>query len=397
MNNYKLIATLLFKRQMELDKSRAPTPNVYQAFERPLAVSIYSDLIPSVQTTIASQIDTMSSINSFAISTNSITTEVTKKKSNSKHSLSSIKTIKLIKKKNLEKKSTEAAAKEQSKNLKVASITIDPSKLKKESEHRIYQSINEKFVKNIFNSDSQASFSNGQSLKDSSSFFGKLKAKKEEKKEKEREKQEQPGTKNSHKKAAKKINPQNENTNKPTKPYHRIREFKYVILTELKVGEGEFSETFQAYRYDLGPPIRIAAKKLKSCNQDNEDQKTVELLSEIAALCELGKHENVIDFLGVHLFSNTMYLIFEYADRGDLKRILDAQRKGKRDIFLNKLKVCYEIASGMEYVSSLNIVHKDLATRNILLDKSYTSKIADFGCCKLEFMAKRPCKKFRNF
>jgi serine/threonine protein kinase len=97
------------------------------------------------------------------------------------------------------------------------------------------------------------------------------------------------------------------------------------------------------------------------------------------------------------LFSNTMYLIFEYADRGDLKRILDAQRKGKRDIFLNKLKVCYEIASGMEYVSSLNIVHKDLATRNILLDKSYTSKIADFGCCKLEFMAKRPCKKFRNF
>ena len=119
---------------------------------------------------------------------------------------------------------------------------------------------------------------------------------------------------------------------------------------------------------------------------------TVALLSEIAALSELGKHENVIDYLGVYSSASTMYMIFEYADRGDLKRLLDSQRKGKRDVFLNKLKACYEIASGMEYVSSLNIVHKDLAARNILLDKDYTCKIADFGCCKLEFMTKRPCK-----
>ena len=112
----------------------------------------------------------------------------------------------------------------------------------------------------------------------------------------------------------------------------------------------------------------------------------------------MGVHKNVIEYLGVYSVGNQMYMIFEHADRGDLKKHLDTHRKSNNlnsetevDSFF-QIRAAFEIANGMEYISSLNIVHKDLAARNILLDKSYNCKISDFGLCKSEYASKRPIR-----
>ena len=200
-----------------------------------------------------------------------------------------------------------------------------------------------------------------------------------------------------------------------------LKEFQHCIITDLKIGEGEFGETFQGYRYDLGAPTKIAAKRLKNVKPNGEiDTKNIlhsnihqlnnpnvtvansttneNILAEVCVLSQLGRHDFVIEYLGVHTYSQTMYMVFEYAERGDLKKLLDNYRRsGNARVEINinllwKMKFAYEISNGMEYIASLGIVHKDLAARNILIHKDYTCKIADFGCCKADFIVKRPIR-----
>ncbi len=123
-------------------------------------------------------------------------------------------------------------------------------------------------------------------------------------------------------------------------------------------------------------------------------------------LSQLGIHSNVIEYLGLYSFENQMYMIFEYAEKGDLKRFLEKYRKsianGQKSKQLEidsffQIKVSYDIANGMEYISNLNIIHKDLAARNILLDANYNCKISDFGSCKSDFLNRRPIRCFHYY
>ncbi|CAL8121490.1 unnamed protein product [Orchesella dallaii] len=104
------------------------------------------------------------------------------------------------------------------------------------------------------------------------------------------------------------------------------------------------------------------------------------LLSEIKILSYLGKHENVVSLCGAYtaeLANGIVYVATELCSNGSLESYL---QDNSDSIPNSKLfKWAMEIAIGMEHVSSKKIIHRDLATRNVLLDYNLTAKITDFG------------------
>ena len=47
--------------------------------------------------------------------------------------------------------------------------------------------------------------------------------------------------------------------------------------------------------------------------------------------------------------------------------------------YLEQLKLCVQVAAGMEYLNGIGFIHMDLAARNCLLTGNTVVKIADFG------------------
>lgn len=157
------------------------------------------------------------------------------------------------------------------------------------------------------------------------------------------------------------------------------------------IGEGEFGRVVKAtYRTclldDWSP---VAVKMLKDGASRTEYN---DLLSEYNLLKEVN-HPNVIKLIGAATINGPFHLVVEYCELGSLKSYLRSIRTQEPD-YINAacefyseyasqlMSFSYQISKGMQYLSGIKLVHRDLATRNILISAEKVIKISDFGMTK---------------
>ena len=96
---------------------------------------------------------------------------------------------------------------------------------------------------------------------------------------------------------------------------------------------------------------------------------------------KLLSHPNVLSLYDVWETNNNLYLILEYAEKGELFNLLvDHGPLPEREA----IKCFKQIIIGVSYCHALGIVHRDLKPENLLLDSFYNIKIADFGMAALQ-------------
>lgn len=110
----------------------------------------------------------------------------------------------------------------------------------------------------------------------------------------------------------------------------------------------------------------------------------IELNKEIKLIRKIPKHNNLVEFLGVITINGIKGIMLDFCNLGTLNNMLmniDLFNRLVEGDYL--LEIIKNIASGMEVLHANEILHCDLATRNVLisgsLNSSITAKIADFG------------------
>ncbi|PWA60509.1 serine/threonine-protein kinase, active site protein [Artemisia annua] len=100
------------------------------------------------------------------------------------------------------------------------------------------------------------------------------------------------------------------------------------------------------------------------------------------------KHPNIVSLLGFCEEGPERILVYEHVSNGSLSDYFEKINNRKRLSWAERLKICLDIAQGLDYLHSNTeekpmIIHRDIKGDNILLDNNWVAKIADFGLSRL--------------
>ncbi|XP_033827937.1 fibroblast growth factor receptor 1-A isoform X3 [Periophthalmus magnuspinnatus] len=163
------------------------------------------------------------------------------------------------------------------------------------------------------------------------------------------------------------------------------------------LGEGCFGQVVmgEALGLDKEKPNRVTKVAVKMLKADATEKDLSDLISEMEMMKIIGKHKNIINLLGACTQDGPLYVIVEYASKGNLREYLRARRPPGLEYCYNPDQVpvenvsikdlvscAYQVARGMEYLASKKCIHRDLAARNVLVTEDNVMKIADFGLAR---------------
>ncbi|KAJ4819532.1 Protein kinase superfamily protein [Rhynchospora pubera] len=165
---------------------------------------------------------------------------------------------------------------------------------------------------------------------------------------------------------------------------------RWYSVEELEMATGDFSENSVIGKGGYGIVYRgvlpdfsvVAVKNLL----DNKGQAEREFKVEVEAIGKV-RHKNLVGLIGYCAEGPKRMLVYEYVDNGSLEQWLHGELGRANPLTWDvRMKIAIGTAKGIAYLHEglePKVVHRDIKSSNILLDKQWNPKVSDFGMAKL--------------
>jgi len=145
-----------------------------------------------------------------------------------------------------------------------------------------------------------------------------------------------------------------------------------------KIGQGAFGKVFL-----VKSRLNREQYVLKEIEIDPRNPKARKVALDEVHFMEMMNHPNIISVVEYFEAGGILYIIMQYADGGDLERMIKDQR-AKRKPFSEELVMSWiiQMCLALKHVHDKKILHRDIKTPNIFLTKDHCVKLGDFGVAR---------------
>ncbi|XP_058247904.1 serine/threonine-protein kinase Nek5 isoform X1 [Hemibagrus wyckioides] len=151
----------------------------------------------------------------------------------------------------------------------------------------------------------------------------------------------------------------------------------YVVLGQ--VGEGAFGKALLV-REKAGPGRRCVVKQVSLSRMSSREREAAK--KEVTLLSRMN-HPNIVAFFQSFHERNTLYIVMEYCDGGDLMKKITLQR-GQPFREEKIIDWFVQICLGLKHIHDRKVLHRDIKAQNIFLTQGGTKvKLGDFGIARM--------------
>ncbi|KAG5347579.1 KPEL kinase, partial [Acromyrmex charruanus] len=149
------------------------------------------------------------------------------------------------------------------------------------------------------------------------------------------------------------------------------------------LGKGGFGIVYKGFWKNTD----VAIKKIRQKGSDSDESYILQLQQSLKEIKILNSrtHENILPLYAYSFGGEAPCLVYQLMKNGSLEDRLLLRQKTKALTWMQRHEIAKGIARGLQYLHTIGdkpLIHGDIKSANILLDKNFEPRIGDFGLAR---------------